>query len=103
MYSPDCKRILTYSWDCRIKEWDASTGECINTIDNIPGILISGYSFRSLHNDSDISLDGMKILKQYGAKDISMTPSDCFHKIWKIHSKAQKKYVKNPFLSTNHS
>jgi WD40 repeat protein len=32
LYSPDGKRILSTSGDHTIKEWDAGTGECVNTL-----------------------------------------------------------------------
>ena len=76
VYSHDGKRIVSASWDKTIKEWDTLTGECINSIENIAGLMIYGCSFRNLHNDSDISGEVMKILKQYGAKEISIAPSD---------------------------
>jgi len=71
-YTKDGKRILSISFDNTIKEWDVSTGECIRSINVITGLMINGCSFKNLHSESDICEEAMALLKQYGAKEISI-------------------------------
>jgi hypothetical protein len=44
------------------------TGELLQTIINIPGLIIYGCSFENLHLDSDLSDESKYLLRMYGAK-----------------------------------
>ena len=65
-YSPDGRQILTGSSDTTTKIWDTETGGCNMEIYNIPGLLIQGCDFRTLHPDSGLSEKNIQFLRQYG-------------------------------------
>ncbi len=52
LYSPDGEKILSFSYDKTIKEWDVGTGECIKTM--------TGH--KKSVNKAEYSKDGKRIL-----------------------------------------
>jgi len=65
-YSSDGTRIIAGGTDNTIREWDTTTGDCTQTIQNIFGLLVQGVDMSELHPDSEISDEERKILQQYG-------------------------------------
>ena len=66
-FSPDGTHIVTASWDGTTKVWDAETGACLDTIPNIPGLMVKGIDLRHLHPDCAFSDVDKHILRRYGA------------------------------------
>lgn len=67
IYSSDDRRILTSSFDGTTKIWDSETYMCLNTIYNIPGLVVFGIDLNHLYPDSDLSERVVELLNDYGA------------------------------------
>ncbi|MBN1699580.1 MAG: hypothetical protein JW881_18820 [Spirochaetales bacterium] len=67
VYSPGGERITSGSGDETVKEWERETGECINTFENLSGLVIQGCDFTNA-DLSCLSKEEKRHLKMYGAK-----------------------------------
>ena len=66
-YSPDGLRIITASHDGTVKIWDSETGKYMDTLPNIPGLIVHGVDFRNLHPNSRFTEEEKELLRRYGA------------------------------------
>lgn len=66
MFDRESKKVVTASYDGTIKEWDLE-GNCINTINSIPGIFVCGCDFRNLNSKCFITEKQKKIFSAHGA------------------------------------
>jgi len=66
-FNPDGSRltVVTSSGDTIII--DTETGDIIDTIPNVPGLMVIGCDLRNLHPDSNFSDEDRDILRRYGA------------------------------------
>ncbi len=66
-FTQNGEKIITVSQDDKVKIWDAETFECLETIENIPGVFLVGCDLSALHADSKLSDNEQKKLYQLGA------------------------------------